>query len=251
MNLVVLSLVNRTLQGVGTRKGLLAAAVVGAATYLLPFFVPGYAILKISVCFLIGTILMIKIAFRAKTWKAYLRAIQWLLCDTFMLGGGILCLIHLFPSIKNVLTGIAGVVTIGILLYLLIGSLRDRHMRQQNICRVTFLGDNGKVVVEALIDSGNGLVEPISGKPVSVLKKGILEGLWKEGLPMLYRVIPYHSIGKKQGILMGYLIPEVDIEMDGMVRTCKEICIGIAGDEWDNEPSYQMILNPMILSNLS
>ena len=82
--------------------------------------------------------------------------------------------------------------------------VRGRKRKRNNpaIVRLCYRGAEGPLRIHALVDSGNTLTEPISGAPVSVLDARIFYRLWPEGLSG-FRVIPYHSVGKKSGILKG------------------------------------------------
>jgi sigma-E processing peptidase SpoIIGA len=247
MNLYLLVLVNRSLLRTATGVRLLLGAGIGAISYLIPFFLPGSGMIKMSLGFLIGAGLMVKVTFRVKTFRAFLRAGEWLLLDTFLMGGGILFILRMFPVLREKLVNIFGVMGLGMLLFLFLSYRKSRKNKEHSICKVTLKNEEKKVAVEALVDTGNGLMEPISGKPVSILDQNILENLWQDGLPEFYRVIPYHSVGKKRGILRGYVVPEALIEVEGVTKICRDVCIGVSDDQLASEGSYQMLLNPQLL----
>ena len=60
------------------------------------------------------------------------------------------------------------------------------------------------MTIKALLDTGNCLYEPLTGKPVCLVEYGRLKTCLKNGtvIPGI-RAIPYHSIGKKHGVLLG------------------------------------------------
>jgi stage II sporulation protein GA (sporulation sigma-E factor processing peptidase) len=98
--------------------------------------------------------------------------------------------------------------------------------------------------VTALVDSGNSLVEPISGKPVSVISKDTLNKL-RGNEQDIYRAIPYRSIGRS-GILKGYLMQEVEIKLNGVTKVCRDVYVAVP-DEYT--ASEGMILNPLLLKS--
>jgi stage II sporulation protein GA (sporulation sigma-E factor processing peptidase) len=247
MNLYLLALVNRSLMGTASPLRLMAGAGIGAIAYLVPFFLPGTAAVKMAGGFIVGAVLMLKVTFRIKTIRAILRAGEWLLLNTFLLGGGILFLLRIFPRLREELVNIFGVMGLGMLLFLFLSYHKARKNKQHSFCKVTLKNDEKKVAVEALVDTGNGLMEPISGKPVSIMEPHILENLWQDGLPELYRAIPYHSVGKKRGILRGYLVPEALIEVEGVTKICRDVFIGVSEEKIASEGRYQMLLNPRLL----
>ena len=111
------------------------------------------------------------------------------------------------------------------------------------MCRATLIRDGARVTVAALIDSGNSLTEPISGKAVSVVDEKVFRSLWGNG-GQGYRAIPYHSIGKSRGILEGYLLPELRLEVNGMCKTFRNVYIAVSPECI----SEKMIINPRILT---
>ena len=66
-----------------------------------------------------------------------------------------------------------------------------------------------------MIDTGNYLKEPVSGKPVVLIAKGAAKNLGDFGSPgspkspentksrERYRLIPFHSVGNRNGMLEG------------------------------------------------
>lgn len=103
----------------------------------------------------------------------------------------------------------------------------------------------------ALIDSGNGLTEPISGKPVCVVEKRLYDGLWGDE-ESGFRAIPYHSIGKKHGIMQGYLLPGLVLDVDGLRLEFQDVYIAVSREqisaaETGNGETVEMIIHPGLL----
>lgn len=249
MNLYLLELVNRSMLRTATRRRILGGAALGAVLYLLSFLIPGPGWLKLILGVLLSALGMIVVTFRTKSLKGLLQAAEKLVMYSFLLGGCLLFLIQCFPGIRRYLTSVLGILGLGGLLFMEILRLLERR-KHQDICRVTLVVKGARIAVNALLDSGNGLVEPISGKPVSILEKNVFESLWKDNKPEFYRAVPYHSIGKKRGILRGYQIPELQIEVEGAVKVCRDVYVGIGEDELTCGEHYRMILNPALLEEV-
>jgi len=107
--------------------------------------------------------------------------------------------------------------------------------------------ESRKCLVTALSDSGNGLEEPISKIPVSVVEENVIKP-YKDGLKAdKFRVVPFHSIGKEQGILEAYFIEKMEIIKEGENRIIHNPMIAITKDRISAGENYQMILNPALL----
>lgn len=245
MNLYCLELVNLIFLRTATRMKVVLGAIAGAVLYLVPFLFPGEGWLKILIFFPAAAVVMILITFRTDSVNSFMRVFGLLMLSTFALGGSMIFLFRIFPGLQNIMTGILGIMGIGALVFMEAAHLIS-HSRQQDICKVELIGKGARITVNALVDSGNGLVEPVSGSPVCVLEKTVFESLWRNGKPEGFRVIPYHSVGKKNGILYGYLIPEIRINRNGLVRTCRDIYVGVIEEQLAAAEGYCMILNPLL-----
>lgn len=258
MNLYLLLIVNRSVHRTATRLRLILGAAVGAAVYFIPFLLEGAVWLKLAAGMAAGSCLMILAAFPVRNVKAFLQIFERLVLVSFLVGGGMLFLIKRVPLIGKYMRGIQGVMGLGACLYLLVTHFQEKKLKENHICRIILNGRDGKMKIAALIDSGNSLVEPISGKPVSVIDSTVFHGLWEEP-PGLFRMIPYHSIGKRRGMLKGYLLPEIQIETEGVIKTCRDVYVAVSeesitgdamslrGDADGGAAPVKMIVNPMLL----
>lgn len=246
MNLYLLLLVNQSFMRTATRVRLVLGAGVGAGMYLVPFFFGGAVWLKMLLGFLAGTVLMIAVAFRIRSLRAFWKICEKLFLYSLLMGGTLLLVMRQLSRLPGLTVGIFMVLGGGALLGMGIGYLQQRGKDKSYLCRATLIYKNNKVTVMALLDSGNSLVEPISGKPVSVIDRKVFLSLWKE--EALYRAIPYHSIGRKRGIMPGYLLPELRIEADGMIKICKDIYVAVTEEDICRaNDGVRMIVNPELI----
>lgn len=252
MNLYLLVLVDHSALHRGTPLRLIAGAGIGAMCFLLPFLAPGPAALKLGAGILMGTVGMLCISFPVKGFRMFLKLLERLLLYSFGMGGGLLFLLRCLPGLREVLTGVLGLLGAGGILFLLFGRMKTGLNLQDGLCRAALSRQGKRITVSALIDSGNSLVEPISGKAVCVVDKGVYEALWQEPAKG-FRAIPYHSIGKKRGILRGCLLPELSVEADGMKFSFRDVYIAVSEEQIQDvqnagAESVNMIINPMLFS---
>ena len=100
----------------------------------------------------------------------------------------------------------------------------------------------------ALIDSGNSLTEPVSGKPVCIVDRTLFDRLWDKS-PDAFRAIPYHSIGKRRGIMPGFLLPGLQLEIEGMTYVFNDVYVAVSEEAISETgsigaESVNMIINP-------
>lgn len=116
-----------------------------------------------------------------------------------------------FLSIIQIVLGGAG--TLGIL----------RYCKRGHLLPVTLCYGNKTVSIYALYDTGNTLIDPVSGRSVLVVSAAVareLTGLTHEqlrtpvesiGLVPGLRLIPYKSVGSNSGFMLGLSLDEVKL----------------------------------------
>lgn len=125
--------------------------------------------------------------------------------------------------------------------------------RQKLYYRVVLLWEGREYPMNALLDTGNGLIEPISKKAVCLVGKEYFEQKWvKEGernyfQPQKFRAIPYHAVGTPNGILSGYEMDRLIIYTDERKVEIQKPMIGISEHSVGTPETYQMILHPKLL----
>ncbi len=90
--------------------------------------------------------------------------------------------------------------------------IKKNEKERNSVVSVILRQENQRVKLSALIDTGNSLMEPISGKPVCVIDREVYWELYgKEKRP--FRVVPYHSIGKGKGYMEAYVLEQLVVEL--------------------------------------
>ncbi len=109
--------------------------------------------------------------------------------------------------------------------------------------KITYKGKS--VVVRALFDTGNGLCDPISGKMVHIAEYKILKPLLEgdEKAKENICVIPFHSIGKDDGVMYGIRMDEMVVLVDGEPKFLYSPIIGIYVGNISKQGKYSVILN--------
>ena len=137
-----------------------------------------------------------------------------------------------------------------------------------------YLNDKS-IRTKGLIDSGNGLYEPVYGKPVIVMENGLLNELlpaevcielenmkgYMEGKDaagdaysglledygLHLKVIPYQSIGKSQGIMLGLVLDKILINQGKGAICNKNITAAICDNCLSTKEEYHVILHKELL----
>ncbi|NPV52478.1 MAG: sigma-E processing peptidase SpoIIGA [Firmicutes bacterium] len=137
-----------------------------------------------------------------------------------------------------------------------------------------FFGEE-RVFVNALIDTGNRLRDPITGAPVIILEysavASILPGEVRQVFDLLdtedlaaitdivansswssrFRVLPFASIGKEKGMLIGFRPDEVRIMEGDRRASTRNAVVGIYTQRLSAEGGFRALLHPEILESAS
>ncbi len=236
-----------------TQKKLLWVSLIGAVMCCLFLFLPvklWYRLLIGAVCtFFVSIFLLFG---KGRGYKGYLHILGVIFASSIALGGSI-GLMQKWGWIQSFFT----LKTTAFTLLFSFGSKRFLRKlllsKQKLIYPVTLVWEERSISMLALLDTGNGLIDPISKKPVCIVGKNVFEEMKaKEGgrkgfQPQKFRVIPYHSVGKNNGILYGFEMNRLIIDTDERKVIIEKPVIGISDVPVGKSNSYQMILQPELL----
>ena len=105
---------------------------------------------------------------------------------------------------------------------------------------VVFFGERN-CRLRALIDTGNTLKDTVSKDPVSVMDQASVKRLTEGKQPERFRYIPYHSIGKKEGVMPAFRMDKIQIIRDGYRINVEYPLVAVCEEELGSE-NYQMII---------
>lgn len=183
--------------------------------------------------------------FKPKTGKYFGKLLICAYLTMFVLGGAMICIDNIWKG-RGISTISWSFIIVVLTLFWEVVFLK-MNLKSDIYPVVLTLSENKDCRVIALRDSGNGLEEPISKVPVSIVEEKIIRP-YKDGLKKeRFRLIPFHSIGKEQGIMEAYFIDKMEIIHEGENRVIYNPIIAITKDRISADENYQMILHPALL----
>lgn len=244
MNIYLFRLTSKLTRTSTTFLRILEGSMVGAAAFCISLMIREHGrLLGVFIMILtsVGTCWMV---FRSRSLRELLRLTGVIYTITFLVGGIFLFVEKQFPFLKNMRYSVGLLLFTGTLISEGVSwgirKILKRH--DCNSCMVQLEGDCGKIQVRALIDTGNCLVEPISGKCVSVLEARIWEQMKRFMKPEKLKMIPYHTLGKKQGLMEGYEIEEMRVICQGSEKLCQQVILAVYQGNISSKQTYQMIV---------
>lgn len=244
MDYLLLLLVNRMLKCYATHGRMFLGALLGAGlTCMITILYLPYTWIKLVLFHFIINTIMIRVGLSIRTKEAFVKAVVMLYIGVFFMGG---ILESVRPYIKSgsLFFGAAVIgyhVALG--LWNVMEKIRDRQERR---CKVMLCHKDRQMVIWGLIDTGNELREPVSCAPVSVIdKKTIMEFLGTETIAHI-SYIPYHSVGKSEGVMPAIQIEKMAIVQEKM-HWIKNPWIGISDAPVSSQGEYCLILHTDLL----
>lgn len=247
---------------------LLLSSLIGGIYSVVTFTIKDQIIFGLIMKILLS-IAMINIAFRPLSFKKLIKQISIFYLTSFAFGGCAFFLLYYikpqdilmkngvligtYPIKIAILGGIFGFIIINIVFKLVKGKLEKNNM----FCNleIEIEGKISKVI--AMIDTGNLLKDPISNVPVIIVEKNKLNEIIEEDIlentkkiitaektdiPDKYmsklKVIPFTSLGKQNGMLLGIKADKVKITLDDEQIEVDKAIIGIYEKQLTKDQKY-------------
>lgn len=216
---------------------MILAALAGAIYSVLTLFLKENIPVKIILTYLIVAEIMIILAFGKMDFRANVKAFLVMYGATFLLNG----IMNLFNKNNSMLLSIVIAVTCNSIIRLLAKLMLKEAGASKNLLKIIIKEGKCKVDVTALVDTGNNLFEPMTGKPVSIIEKTVAEKIINENSRFTF--IAFKSLGKENGLLKGVFCEYIEVNGN---RYNNQI-VGIYNGKLSNDNMYHMILHPKLL----
>ncbi|MDD6572062.1 MAG: sigma-E processing peptidase SpoIIGA [Thermoflexaceae bacterium] len=147
---------------------------------------------------------------------------------------------------------ISGTVILGIVMFLMKIMVKVRKKYGNDICKVIVTIHNHRIQFSGLMDTGNVLTDPYTGKSVHIVRAAVMNRVLlrvKDYATLHYRLIPYNSVGNESGLL-----PVIDVECMEIYECNRMIfkdsaAIGIYDGALCKTCSYDALINAAVFRN--
>lgn len=260
---------------------LIISAMIGAI-YSIIMYITKLPIYSSIISKFILSIVMTYIAFKPNNFKKMFKQIIIFYLTSFVFGGVALNLIYFLRpenvSIKNGLfTGeyalkviMLGAIMAFIIIKISIKIIKTKFDTKNMYCNIKLKINEELIETKAMIDTGNLVKEPITNTPVVIVESSLLEGIipkeilknlenilcgnlenlpqqvQDEYLPKL-RCIPFSSLGKENGMLVGIKISEIIVKNEDEEKKTPNIIIGIYNRSLTKRGEYRALVGVDLL----
>ena len=284
MNGFVLWVVSKVLRQKRKTRWLVLGSAVMALLYTLLLILEPLRFLNIALASVVILTAGVMVAFYPNGIKHFLRLVLTAYGITFAVGGLGMALFYLTDlpyAIYYIAADLEGfrravswqLVLVGMVISYGLIKLTLKLIEHQTIKRQLLMGimvtmNEKYIYFDALVDTGHSLKDPLSQSPVIVAEFEQVQEFLPEGLKGLFnnkqesnlagllegkegsfyqriRMIPFTSIGKSSGMLIGFRPDKV---MVGTETSRQDVVIGIYNDRLTKDGRYQGLVSPEILA---
>lgn len=278
INLMILYLLKVLTKSKVRKFRLIVSALIGAVYTLVVFF-PKLRIFATFIMKICISILMIIVAFNPEKFLKFIKLIALFYIITFAFAGASLALFYLTEDKVYIGNGIFYIkdsiiiilplaILLSCLLFWIVWSYISKRRKREYIVVSIILNGMQKDVI-ALLDTGNSLKDPITNTPVIIVEfsaikellpldiQGVFSAYTNDNLELLssvmqkstdkvkFRLIPFKSLGKNNGLLIGFKPDLLVIHAEDEI--CAEAIIGIYNNVLSIEDDYCALLHPEVL----
>ena len=258
------------------------ASLIGSIYTLIVFF-PSVVFMLKFVAKVIVAVVIIKVAFKPKNIRSFIKLMATFHLVAFTFAGISLSLLYMTDIDTHISDGIFYisnfkikklVMAIGfglILFQLSFEYIKNKNVRADNLVCLKVIFKNKEISLKGLVDTGNSLKDPINKLPVIVVEFVALKELFPISVQEMFteyseknldlytnllctetndfkfRLIPFKSLGKEDGMIIGFKPDKVLIEI-GEEDKVRELIIAIYNKSLSSDDEYEALLHPDIIT---
>lgn len=282
MNYLILWSTARLTRYSYSKVKLAIASVLGSVYAVLSYF-PEYSYLYSFFMKILFSILIIIIAYTPAYFHLLLKLMGIFYVVSFVFGGAAFGLFYFINGLNLTSNGISFirdfplkilVVAVAAAYFTIRYSwdyIQHRIKREKLILRVEMSFDKKQLSLDALVDTGNSLKDPITNAPVMITDYSIIRDLLPDDVQKIFercpendlntiaeimsiskwaprfRIIPFKSLGRENGMLIGFKPDTVKIFDSGRVINSSNIIIAIYRKNLSKDGEYNALIHPEML----
>lgn len=266
---------------------LLLGAMIGAAYLVIMILLPDMKVYTTVLSKLLLSIAMVAVTFHFTRLTVFFKTLAMFYAATFLFAGAGFALMFFNREWGIMRNGVlmtpmsllntkwsellmAFAVTL-IILRIVWDVIQKKFLREKLLVQMIISFDKKSIQLFALVDTGNSLHDPLTNMPVVVVEYSAV----KELLPMdireifeknsdndlniitatiscsdwfsRFRLIPFTSLGKENGMLIGFRPDYIEIGTEGEKKGVQEVIVGIYNRALSRNEQYKALMNPELM----
>ena len=280
MNYLLLYLLKRFCKCKAQYYKLIAAAAFGALYVFIVFFPSLHVFTSILMKFIISVIMII-IAFSHQNIRTYIKLLTIFYIEAFFIGGCILGIYYYRKQTNYSINDITDISAQFIIVMILFATLlvkigfdffENHYMLKNNKIELQILLDKKVCSIQALVDTGNSLKDPLTNLPVVIVYfkaiydllpenmtnsikddgscESLMELIMLSSLKHRIRVLPFRALGVDNGVLPGIKIDMLVAKYKNRTTVINNPIIALYDKPISEGDDYQALAYPEILKGV-
>ncbi len=282
VNFVVLWLTWKISGNTAPMWRLWCSACIGAC-YTILLILPGFSILSTFLLKIILSLTMLAVGFRISSFSKGLKLLGFFYGITFLMGGAAFGFYYFFNAEVQITKGMFLIkdfpikiiiysLTFIIMLYRLLWPLlQHRINHHQLVYKVKIHFGEDSVVLDAFLDTGNELADPISGRPVMVVGFDSIRGILPTEIQSLYLegkeqqldyvtgiisdstwinrffLVPYSTLNTNNDYLLAFRPDRIEVFTEGSWLEARQSLVGIRNRKLSVDDEYHALIQAQII----
>ncbi|WP_024831391.1 sigma-E processing peptidase SpoIIGA [Ruminiclostridium josui] len=264
---------------------LFSGAIIGALYVGIIIIEPDIKVFYTTLAKILLSFFIIAVTFSPRKIMTFIKTLVIFYISTFIFAGAALAFLFFNNQggfVKNGIVYVFGqskwslmffsLVTVGIIIKIFMEVIQSKFTRENLLIPVKIAFDNRKIGFPALVDTGNSLKDPLTNNPVMVVEFNALEELLPIEIKDIFknskeddlscvtttistskwfsrfRLIPFSSLGKENGMLIGFKPDFIEIGEEEEKRDVKNVIVGIYNRSLSRNEKYKALLGPELVA---
>lgn len=281
MDFFIFLIVSKLAKKKVTYKRLIVGSAIASVLYCLIIFIPLFRKIYNFFGSLVILMIAIKITFKPNRVKEFIKLLILAHISAFAIGGAGIALFY-YTDLPNTIGNMISfniqnfpfkillitAATAYIVIKLSLGWIKNIFSKNKVFCNMKIYFNDCKIDLNALVDTGNSLCDPMTHEPVIVAEFSVIKQFLPDEIKLIYyenrennlneivnninsdeikiRMIPFSSLGIQNGMLIGFKPDIVEIQNNKF----KNVIIAIYNHSLSRDGTYQALINPQIFDNI-
>jgi len=285
INYLILMLTAKISRNKTSSLRMFTGSLIGASYVVLLLLLPHVKVYNGTVPKILLSLVMVAVSFNHERFMAYVKTLAIFYISTFVFGGAAYAFLYfgksggfinnaiIYSFIDSKWTDIfISLITVGIIVRVLWDMIQYRLIKERLLIPLKIIFKNKITNVFALVDTGNSLHDPLTNMPVVVVEFKAIKEMLPDEIVKIFeesreieldsltkivtdsewlarvRLIPFTSLGKENGMLIGFKPDYIEIGEDEKKKGIKDVVVGIYNRTLSKNESYKALLSPELVS---
>ena len=263
---------------------LLMGSLLGACYLVIMIIMPQLEIFTTVLTKLLLSFAIVAVTFSFERLNTFFKTMAVFYASTFVFAGGGFALLYLNKSGGIIKNGVAaiffqtkwteiflGIAFASIVARVLWDVVQHRFLKDRLLVPLIISFDKKAIGLYALVDTGNSLHDPLTNMPVVVVEFNAIKEILPEEIRLIFekdaegdlnsittaisgstwfsrfRLIPFTSLGKENGLLIGFRPDYIEIGSDDEKKGIRDVIVGIYNNSLSKNEKYKALLNPELI----